>query len=301
MSTIAITGASGMVGQALAKSLEAEGHAVRRFVRGKSATTASEIAWDPASGLIEVDKLEGIDAVVNLAGENIAGARWNAKVKERIVSSRVDSTRTLCQALAKLERKPSVLVSASATGFYGDRGAERLTEESPAGVGYLPETCVRWEAETRPAWEAGIRVVQLRIGVVLSTAGGALAKMLTPFKLGAGGVLGSGEQYMSWITLTDLVAAIRFAIDNPTLHGAVNAVSPQPVTNAEFTKSLGSALNRPTILPMPAFAARLALGEMADALLLASTRAEPVRLTQTGFAFQHPELNAALAACLNEV
>ncbi len=165
-------------------------------------------------------------------------------------------------------------------------------------MGYLPETCVRWEAETRPAWEAGIRVVQLRIGVVLSTAGGALAKMLTPFKLGAGGVLGSGEQYMSWITLTDLVAAIRFAIDTPALHGAVNAASPQPVTNAEFTKALGAALNRPTFLPVPAFAARLALGEMADALLLASTRVEPLRLSQTRFNFQHAELNAALAACL---
>ena len=234
-----------------------------------------------------------------MAGENIATGRWTDAKMSAIRESRVVGTRLLCEALAKAENKPSVLVSASAIGYYGNRGEQTLPENASAGLGFLPEVCAAWEAATEPARAAGIRVVNLRIGIVLDTAGGALAKMLTPFKLGAGGKLGSGDQYMSWITTRDLVSIIEKAIDDPRYEGPINAVAPNPVTNAEFTKTLGRVLKRPTIAPMPAFAARLAFGKMADALLLSSTRVDSKRLNELEFPFQDAQLEGALRGLLN--
>jgi hypothetical protein len=248
--------------------------------------------------MIDRAGLEGIDAVVHLAGENIAAGRWTAARKARIRDSRVKGTQLISETLAAMHRHPRVLVSASAIGYYGDRGSELLREESAPGTGFLPEVCGQWESATDPASRSGIRVVHIRLGFVLSSRGGALGKMLLPFKMGIGGKIGSGEQYMSWITLSDLCAAILHCIEAGTLHGPVNAVSPSPVTNLEFTKTLGRILSRPTIFPLPAFLARLALGEMADELLLASTRVDPVKLRNTGFAFQHPDLHSALSAVL---
>jgi hypothetical protein len=237
--------------------------------------------------------------VVHLAGENIASGRWNAVRKARIRESRVRGTQLLCEALSHAAKPPGVLVSASAIGIYGDRGDELLTEASPPGRGFLPEVCAAWEAATEPARARGIRVVNLRIGVVLSRNGGALASMLTPFKLGLGGVIGSGRQYMSVISLDDLVAAILQVIKDPGYKGPVNAVCPDPVTNRQFTKALGGALGRPTLFPMPAFAARALFGEMADALLLASGRVLPERLLAGGFQFQQADVDAALAKALS--
>lgn len=243
---------------------------------------------------------EGPDAVVHLAGENIARARWSERQKALIRDSRVKGTRLLCDLLARYSPPPKALVCASAVGYYGDRADEILKEESAPGSGFLADVCREWEAATQPAVERGIRVVNLRIGIVLSPMGGALAKMLTPFKLGVGGTIGSGRQYMSWIALDDVVGAIHFALTNESLHGPVNAVAPNPVTNREFTHTLGRVLSRPTLFPMPAFAARLVLGEMADALLLASARVEPAQLLASGFTFRHPDLEAALRALLKD-
>lgn len=289
-----VTGATGLVGSALVPFLTTGGHRVTRLVRSPPRSGAAEIHWDPETGIREPASLEGIDAVVHLAGENIASGRWTPERKARIRDSRVKGTRTLCEALARLAQPPKVLVSASAIGYYGDRGTEPLWEQSIAGEGFLADVCRAWEDATQPAVEKGIRVVFLRLGIVLSAAGGALAKMLLPFKLGVGGIIGSGKQYMSWITLDDVVGAIQHALMNDTLRGPVNVVAPYPVTNSEFTKTLGRVLGRPTIFPMPAFAARLAFGEMADALLLASARVEPKRLLATDYAFRHAELEEAL-------
>jgi len=289
---VCVSGASGMVGGTLTARLQQDGHEVMPLVRHSAGDAG--ISWDPADGQIDADRLNGFDAVVHLAGENIAEGRWTAAKKARIRDSRVQGTRLLSSALAQLENKPQVLVSASANGYYGDRGDELLTEDSPAGDGFLPEVCVDWEAATQPAVEAGIRVINLRIGPVLSTQGGALAKMLLPFRMGVGGVVGNGRQYFSWIELDDLVGAIVFAIQHESLRGPVNAVAPQSVTNREFTKTLGKVLKRPTVMPMPAFAMRLALGELADGLLLASARVEPRRLLDTGFPFAYPDLEGAL-------
>jgi uncharacterized protein (TIGR01777 family) len=242
---------------------------------------------------IDVSALEGIDAVVHLAGENIA-ARWTATQKAKIRDSRVRGTQLLCETLARLSSPPQVLVSASAIGYYGDRGEEILTEESPPGRGFLPEVCRAWEAATEAAKQRGMRVVILRLGMVLSAAGGALAKMLPPFRLGLGGMVGSGRQYMSWIALDDVVGTIQHAIVTDALQGPTNAVAPQAVTNQEFTRTLGKALGRPTLLPLPAFAARLMFGEMADELLLASTRVQPTKLLGSGYRFRYPELEDAL-------
>jgi hypothetical protein len=231
---------------------------------------------------------------VHLAGDNIASGRWTAAKKASIRNSRVQGTTVLCEALAQLVKPPKVLLSASAIGYYGDRGATTLREESPPGTGFLAEVCQAWEAATAPAVQRGIRVVYLRFGMVLSAAGGALAKMLTPFRLGLGGVVGTGKQYMSWIALDDVLGVIPHALSTETLHGPVNVVAPQAVTNQEFTTALGQVLRRPTKLPMPAFAARLLFGEMADALLLASTRVAPVRLLASGYTFHYPELEEAL-------
>ncbi|HEY0079290.1 MAG TPA: TIGR01777 family oxidoreductase [Pyrinomonadaceae bacterium] len=302
---IIVTGATGLVGSALVPKLLADGHQVTRLVRratqasgGASATT--DVLWNPAEGTIDAEQLEGHDAAVHLAGENIA-ERWTEEKKRRIVESRSKGTRLLSETLASLKQKPRTLVSASAVGFYGaNRGEELLTETSPAGDDFLTQVCKPWEAATAPARESGMRVCLLRIGVVLSGEGGALAKMLMPFKMGVGGKLGSGKQWMSWIALDDVVGIIRYAIANETLSGALNTVAPRPVRNEEFTSALGRVLGRPTILPMPAFAVRLMFGEMGDALLLGSQRVEPARLKESGYQFAYPDIESALRRALGK-
>ena len=296
---ILVTGASGLVGSALVPFLADGGHEVVRL--GRSAPGAGDILWDPNAGVLEASALEGFDGVIHLAGENIASGRWNAARKRRIKESRVQGTLLLAQTLAGLERPPQVLVSASAVGFYGDRGDEELTEESPAGSGFLPEVCREWEGATEAAAGKGIRVVHARLGVVLSQDGGALAKMLTPFKLGAGGIVGNGRQYMSWITLDDTAAALGHLLATETVSGPVNVVAPAPATNGEFTKSLGRVLRRPTLFPLPGFVARVVFGEMADALLLASTRVKPAGLLDSGYVFRHGSLEEGLRAVLGAV
>jgi len=297
-STVLVTGASGLVGTALVSALQAEGHPVMRAVRGEVQHPNEEVHWDPESGQVDRDKLTGVDAVVHLAGANIAGKRWTDAYKKEIRDSRVQGTRLIAETLAGLDPKPRVFACASAIGFYGDRGDAILDESAAPGEGFLPEVCLEWEQACLPAQEAGIRTVNLRFGVVLSKKGGALKEMLTPFKMGVGGVLGNGKQYMSWIVLDDAVRAIQFALENDTLAGPVNVVAPQAVTNREYTKTLGKVLGRPTIVRMPAFAARAAFGEMADDLLLASTRMVPERLQQAGFSFNFPDLEPALRRAL---
>jgi uncharacterized protein (TIGR01777 family) len=297
---ILVTGASGLVGSALVPFLESKGHVVLRLVRSGPVPGSAEIRWEPEKGIESPAQLEGLDGVVHLAGENISEGRWSDEKKARIRDSRVKGTRTLSEALAGLTRPPQTLISASAIGFYGTRGDEVLTEQSASGDNFLAEVCREWELATRPAAEKGIRVVTLRFGVILSTEGGALQKMLTPFKLGVGGRVGDGRQYMSWITLDDVVGAIYYALTNETLHGPVNAVAPRAVTNLEFTKTLGHVLSRPTLFPAPKFALRIAFGEMADALLLSSARVEPQRLKESGYSFQYPELEGALRHMLEK-
>jgi len=295
--TVAVTGASGLVGSALVTGLTSAGHRVVRVVRGAGAASVAGqrlARWDPESGALEPSELAGADAVVHLAGESVAGGRWTEAKKRRIRSSRVDVTRRLAEALLRLERPPRLLVSASAVGYYGDRGSEILREDSAPGPGFLAEVCREWEAATDPAARAGIRVVRLRIGMVLSRRGGALGAMLTPFRLGAGGPVGSGVQWVSWIAIDDLVGAILHALATESLAGPVNAVAPEPVTNRELARTLGRVLRRPALLPLPAVAARLLFGQMADELLLASARVEPARLRATGFTFRHARLEDAL-------
>lgn len=288
-----------MVGAALCSQLAGEGQDIVQLVR-RTPQYDTEVLWDPHGDGTNVAALEGVEAVVHLAGENIAAGRWNAKVKERIRNSRVDGTRNLAAALAKLSAKPETLVCASAIGYYGDRGDELLAESAPPADTFLANVVKDWEAAARPAAEAGIRVVNLRIGVILSPRGGALAKMLTPFKLCVGGKVGSGRQYWSWIALDDVVGAIQHAIQTESLQGPVNTAAPNPVTNREFTKTLGRVLGRPTIFPMPAFAAKLALGEMAEELLLASTRVDATRLIESGYEFRFTELETALRHLLQK-
>ena len=290
---VLVSGATGFVGSALSSFLTAHRHRVVPLVRGSAATAAEAVVWDPLAGRLDGERLEGIDAVVHLAGENVAAGRWTASRKERIRASRVEGTRLLAETLSRLQRPPSVVACASAIGYYGDRADEVLTEESSRGTGFLAEVAQAWEEATAPMRDRGIRVVNMRIGVVLSPAGAALARMLLPFRLGLGGRIGDGRQYMSWITLDDLVGAIAFILDNDALRGPVNLVAPQPVTNGQFTKALGSALRRPTILPLPAWAVRLVMGEMGENLLLASTRVDPVCLTQAGYRFQHSTVETA--------
>jgi uncharacterized protein (TIGR01777 family) len=275
---VLISGSSGLIGSALVKSLEADGHKVGRLPR----TYETPIDFS------------GVDAVVHLAGESIAGGRWSHAKKKQIEQSRVNGTRQLAEQLARSESKPSVFICASAIGFYGNRGDEKLDEASSPGSGFLTDVCLRWEAAAEPAEDAGIRTVLLRTGIVLSTNGGALKQMLPPFRLGGGGKVGSGRQYMSWISIDDEVRAIRFLIDNPSVSGAANLVSPEPVPNREFTKMLGHVLHRPTILPLPAFAVRLLFGEMGEELLLGSARVLPQRLADAGFQFKHADLKSAL-------
>lgn len=298
---ILVTGSTGLVGTALIPVLTGAGHEVVRLVRSKSRNPSKElIGWDPAANYIDAAGLEGLDAIVHLAGEPIAAGRWNAARKARIRDSRVNGTRLLSDALAHLSRPPQVLICASAIGFYGDRGDEVLTEDSASGHDFLADVCREWEDACNPARNKGIRVANVRFGVILSPQGGALAKMLTPFKLGAGGVLGSGRQFMSCIAIDDCVGAIVHALTNTAVAGPVNVVGSEPVTNHVLTKTLGKVLGRPTIFPMPAFAARLAFGEMADALLLSSTRVEPQKLRDTGYQFRCPTLESALRHVLGK-
>lgn len=297
--TVAITGASGLVGSAVRDGLIGDGFRVKSIVRRDPTSYEDEIQWDTRTGFVNPDLLEGLDVVIHLAGESIAEGRWSDAKKARIRESRVRGTRVLAEALAGLDRKPSVLVSASAIGYYGDRGDEILTESSAPGQGFLPEVCEQWEAACESAVAAGIRVVNLRAGMVLSKSGGALAAMMTPFKLGLGGRVGSGRQYWSWVALPDMVGICRHVIATESLSGPVNAVSPNSHTNIEFTRALGKALGRPTIFPLPGFGARIVLGEMADGLLLASARVKPEKLEESGYDFHYPELDAALQAALS--
>lgn len=296
---ILMSGASGLIGAALSAFLTTGGHTVTSLVRRPPRLGAREIVWDPRHGTPDLASLEGFDAVIHLAGENIVG-RWTAEKRARIRDSRVVGTTTLCEALARLSSPPKVLVSASALGYYGSRGAEVLTEESPAGQGFLAEVCQAWEDATAPV-HSRMRVVQARVGIVLSPTGGALGQMLTPFRLGLGGVIGSGEQYMSWITLDDVIGAIHHALTTESLRGPMNVTAPQPVTNRVFTATLGGVLRRPTVLPLPASVLRLALGDMADELLLSSTRVQPRQLEDTHYPFRQPELDGALRHVLGKV
>src|SRR2546421_2870536 len=288
---ILVAGASGLVGSALIPSLESDGAEINRLVR--SSPKANEIEWHPNQGEIDATRLEGFDAIINLAGENIAEGRWTDEKKRKIRDSRVDGTHLLSEAIAKLATKPRVFLCASATGFYGDRDDEILDETSDSGGGFLATVCREWEGATELAAKAGVRVVNLRFGPILAREGGMLGKMLTPFKMGMGGKVGSGRQYISWVSLEDSANAILVAINDESIRGPLNVVSPNPVTNEEFTKTLGHVLNRPTALAMPAFAARLAFGEMADEMLLVSQRVMPKRLSAAGFQFKHPELEDA--------
>jgi hypothetical protein len=314
---VAVTGSRGLIGRELVSLLTTGGHRVTALVRGqarKGEVSQSEVSqsegshgeaahkeaahdevlWDPGADSFDASALNGIDGVVHLAGENIAARRWTAAHKRRVLDSRVRATRVLCEGLARLPKPPKVLVSASAIGFYGDRGDEILDEGSPAGAGFLPEVVRAWEAATEPASAAGIRVVHVRFGVVLSPTGGALAKMLTPFRLGVGGPVGSGRQYWSWIALDDTAGVIYHALMIDGLHGPVNAVAPDAVTNAAFAKTVGRVLSRPSFARLPAAAVRIALGEMADELLLASTRVQPGRLIESQYEFRHGALEDAL-------
>jgi uncharacterized protein (TIGR01777 family) len=294
---IAVSGAGGFIGSALVSALGHEGHRVLRLVRRPSAGQ-DEIAWDPEGGQVDSAKLEGVDAVVHLAGESIAGGRWNAERKQRIRQSRVKGTSLLAGALARLSAKPRVLVSGSAMGIYGDRGDEVLVETSTPGTGFLADVGQAWEAAADPARMAGIRVVHPRFGMVLHPSGGGLEKMLPPFRMGLGGHLGNGQQWMSWITRDDAVSVIRAAIVEEGLSGPVNATSPNPVRNAEFTRLLGAALHRPAIAAVPAFALELMFGELAKEALLASQRLLPARLQEIDFTFRDPELGAAFTRLL---
>ena len=291
--SVAVTGASGLVGSALVPFLTTGGHRVVRLVRN-GPHAVDGVRWDPARADATLDALDGIDAVVHLAGESIAGGRWTAERKRRIHESRAHGTRALADALAALPRPPRALVCASAIGIYGDRGDQALDETSPPGDGFLADVCRAWEAATAPLAGRGTRVVHLRFGVVLTPAGGALAQMLPPFRVGLGGPVGSGEQWLSWIGIDDVVGAIHHALVTDALDGAVNAVAPAPVRNRAFATALGRALGRPAFIPVPAAALRLALGEVADALLLSSTRVFPTRLAASGYRFRTADVDAAL-------
>lgn len=292
---ILITGASGLIGKSLQRSFSEKGYDMLLAGRGEP-KHENEIQWTVEDGFREEDvsRLEALDVVVHLAGEGIAGLRWTDDKKKAIRDSRVNGTQNLVNALADLKQKPKVLIASSAIGFYGDRGDEIVTETSRAGDTFLSEVCKEWEIESRRAEDSGIRTVLLRTSIVLSKDGGALATMLTPFKLGLGGVVGSGKQWMSWVSLDDVIDIINYAIENENLRGAVNVASPNPVTNEEFTKTLGEVLYRPTILPLPEFAINLVFGEMGDALLIDSTRVEPKRLQEAGYKFRFTDLKSAL-------
>lgn len=297
---VLMSGASGLIGTGFRRLLETGGHEVHRLVRGEP-VSARQVHWEPAAGQLSPTALDGIDALVHLSGEPIMGLRWGAAKKKAIHDSRVLSTALLCDAVARSPNPPKVWLCASAIGYYGSRGDEPLDESSTAGTGFLPDVCQEWEAATVPARKRGVRVVNLRFGIVLSPHGGALKAMLTPFRMGLGGTQGDGRQYMSWITLRDAGEAFTHLLSAEHVEGPVNLVSPAPVTNREFARVLGKVLRRPALLPLPAFAARLAMGEMADESILASTRVHPKRLLESGFHFAHPDLEMALQAILYPV
>lgn len=296
---ILVSGASGTLGTALRGALAARGLPALQLVR-RDPVSPGQLQWNPGAtpAIPNPEPLEGLAAAIHLSGTNVAAHRWTPAYKQEINLSRVQSTRALASALSRLRHPPQVLLVASATGYYGNRGDELLDESSAPGSGFLADLCQKWEAAARPAADAGIRVVFLRLGVVLGPGGGALARLLPLFRLGLGGRLGSGRQWMSWISLADALAAILFAMDTPTLAGAVNLTAPYPVTNGEFKRALSRAVHRPAILPAPAFVLRIALGAVADEALLASARVFPSRLTNAGFSFSHPTLDEALAAAL---
>lgn len=294
---VLISGASGFVGTHLTELLLEKGYKVIKLTRSLTGSSDDQVYWNPAKGEIELESLQDLDAVVHLAGENIVG-RWTDHKKAKIENSRVLGTKLLSESLAKLNKKPKVLISASAIGYYGNRGDEILSEESTPGEGFLADVSLKWENATEAANDAGIRVINLRIGMVLGLDGGALEKMLLPFRIGIGGKIGEGKQYWSWIAIDDLIGIIYYLLRNEDLKGPVNAVAPNPVTNSEFTFALGRVLNRPTILPLPAFAARVLLGEMADETMLSSARVKPQKLLDSGYKFKYPELQQTLNSIL---
>jgi len=299
---ILVSGSTGFLGSSLIEVLEREGHTILCLMRpdtrkgDANSARAQTVRWDPVRGEFDAVAAEGADALVHLAGASIADGRWNAARKNLLRTSRIEATRHLIGALSKLQRPPRVIVASSAIGYYGNRGDETLTESSAPGGDFLSALCREWEAETARGTEFSARVVMLRFGVILTAHGGALPRMALPFKMGAGGRLGSGRQWMSWLTLPEAVGMIRFALSNSGLVGPANAVAPKPIQNADFTRILAKALHRPALFPAPAFALRLALGEMADALLLVSQRVKPSKLEQAGYQFAQPELAAALTA-----
>jgi len=294
---ILLSGSHGLVGKALISELTKDRHEIVSLVRHKSAGV-SEIEWHPNQGSIDSEQVSGFDVVVHLAGESIASGRWTDEKKRKIRESRVKGTTLLSEALSRSSKRPAAFVSASAIGYYGNRGDELLTETSVPGNDFLAEVCVAWEKATGEAEARGIRTIHARFGIILDQEGGALAKMLTPFRMGVGGRIGDGKQWMSWIALADVIEGLKFVIENDSITGPVNFVAPNPVTNAEFTKALGDALSRPTLFPMPSFAARLAFGEMADALLLSSAKVQPQRLMDSGYRFEYQKLESALEAIL---
>ena len=294
---ILISGSHGLVGKALISELSKDAHDIVSLVRHKS-EGASEIEWHPNQGSVDSERLTGFDLVVHLAGESIASGRWTDEKKRKIRDSRVKGTTLLSEALARSLKPPALFISASAIGYYGNRGDELLNEKSAPGNDFLSEVCVAWEKATAEAEAKGIRTVHTRFGIILDQEGGALAKMLTPFRMGVGGRIGDGKQWMSWIALADVIKGLKFVIQNKSITGPVNFVAPNPVTNGDFTKTLGDALSRPTLFPMPSFVARLAFGEMADALLLSSASVEPKRLRDSGFRFEFEKLQPALEAIL---
>jgi uncharacterized protein (TIGR01777 family) len=290
---ILVAGASGSVGRALVPFLTTQGHTVVRLVR-RAARSADEVSWNPSEENLDTAAIEGVDAIINLSGEAVAAGRWTQARRLRIMSSRVDATRTLVKAIRESRRKPEVLINASAVGFYGDRGDDELTEQSEIGHGFLAEVCLAWETHAEGAARVGVRTAQMRFGIVLTPQGGALAKLLPVFRAGLGGRMGDGRQWMSWVSVDDAIGAILHVIENPQCSGPVNTVAPVPVTNAEFTMTLGEILHRPTVFTVPASILRLGLGAMADETLLESARALPTKLAATGYRFRHTELSKAL-------
>lgn len=284
---IAVTGATGFVGSALVRFLTSQGHNVVRVERSRN------------GGFETIPCRDELDGIVHLAGEKITGAKWTHEKKAEIFNSRVDGTRAVCEIVSGWERPPAVIVCASAIGFYGDRGDQILTEESQGGSLFISGVCQKWEAATAVASDRGVRVVNLRFGMIIGAGGGALAEMLPVFRKGVGGKLGSGNQYVSWVSMDDVVAAVQHVLTNVDLHGPVNVTSPEPVTNKVLTKTLGHVVHRPTFIPMPVFPMRLAFGELADELLLASLRVAPARLIKTGFCFKYPRLDDALRSAID--
>ena len=295
---ILISGSSGLIGTAATTALKSDGHNVVHLVRPGKTTNPGDIQWDPMRATVDVAGLEGIDVVIHLSGAGIADGRWTEERKQLLRSSRIDTTRVLVDSLSRLKQKPRLLIVASAIGYYGSRGDEILTESSTTGTDFLALVCRDWEAEASRAAERGIRTVMLRSGVVLSGKGGALPKMLPPFKLGVGGRLGSGQQWMSWIAIEDVVGIIRHTIAKEQVSGPVNVVAPSPVRNEEFTRLLAGMLHRPAIFPAPAFVLRLAMAEMADAVLLSSDRVKPEQMLAAGYKFRFEILEPALRAAV---